>query len=165
MCGIRGGVKPYKKYIIMNSRHSAMIFVVDDDEMYLKMIEIEFLQYPNFKLETYATGEICIENLSHEPDLIILDYHLDGIEKHAMNGIQTLDKIKAVNPGIPVVMLSAQDNIEVAINCIHHKAFDYIVKNETAFIRLQKVIATILETHKLEESLEWYMERMSSRFK
>jgi len=149
----------------MNTRKSVNIFVVDDDVMYLKMIEIEFLQYPGFKLETYATGEICIENLSHEPDMIILDYHLDGIDKHAMNGIQTLDKIKEINPGIPVVMLSAQDNIEVAINCIHHKAFDYIVKSETAFLRLQKVISSILDHQKLEESLEWYMERMSSRFK
>jgi two-component system OmpR family response regulator len=148
----------------MNTRKNVNIFVVDDDVMYLKMIEIEFLQYPGFKIETYATGEICIENLSHEPDLIILDYHLDGIDKHAMNGIQTLDKIKEINPGIPVVMLSAQDNIEVAINCIHHKAFDYIVKSETAFLRLQKVISSILDHQKLEESLEWYMERMSSRF-
>ena len=149
----------------MNSNKSAKIFVVDDDEMYLKMIEIEFLQYPDFKLETYATGEICIENLSHKPDLIILDYHLDGVDRQAMNGIQTLDKIKEINPCIPVVMLSSQDKIEVAINCIHHKAFDYIVKSETAFLRLQKVIAIIFDTRKLEESLEWYMERMSSRFK
>ena len=148
----------------MSSNKSSKIFVVDDDVMYLKMIEIEFLQYPDFKLETYATGEICIENLSHEPDLIILDYHLDEVEKHAMDGIQTLDKIKEINPGIPVVMLSAQDKIEVAINCIHHKAFDYIVKSETAFLRLQKVISTILDHQKLEKSLEWYMEMMSSRF-
>ena len=149
----------------MNSKNKIKLFVVDDDAIYLKLVEIEFLQYPDFKLETYSTGEICIENLSHAPDLIILDYHLDGIDKNAMNGIQTLDKIKASNPGIPLVMLSAQDKIEVAINCMHHKAFDYIVKNETAFLRLQKVITTILDTQKLEESLEWYMERMSSRFK
>jgi DNA-binding NtrC family response regulator len=149
----------------MNSKNKIKLFVVDDDAIYLKLVEIEFLQYPDFKLETYSTGEICLENLSHAPDLIILDYHLDGIDKDAMNGIQTLDAIKAINPGIPVVMLSAQDKIEVAINCMHHKAFDYIVKNETAFIRLQKVIATILDTQKLEKSLEWYMERMSSRFK
>ena len=149
----------------MNSKNKIKLFVVDDDAIYLKLVEIEFLQYPDFKLETYSTGQICIENLSHAPDLIILDYHLDGIDKNAMNGIQTLDAIKAINPGIPVVMLSAQDKIEVAINCMHHKAFDYIVKNETAFIRLQKVITTILDTQKLEESLEWYMERMSSRFK
>jgi DNA-binding NtrC family response regulator len=128
--------------------------------MYLKLLEIEFLQYPDFKLETFTTGEICIKNLSHNPDIIILDYHLNGVDKHAMNGIQTLDKIKAGNPGIPVVMLSSQDRIDVAINCMHHKAFDYIVKSETAFLRLQKVIDTILNTQKLEKAIEWYMEKM-----
>jgi len=143
----------------MNSKNNVTLFVVDDDPIYLKLVEIEFLQYPHFKIESYATGEICIENLSHEPDLIILDYYLDGVDKHAMNGIQALDKIKAINPNIPVVMLSAQDNIEVGINCMHHKAFDYIVKSETAFLRLEKVIATILNTKRLEKALEWYMER------
>jgi DNA-binding NtrC family response regulator len=57
-------------------------------------------------------------------------------------------------------MLSSQDRIDVAINCMHHKAFDYIVKSETAFLRLQKVIDTILNTQKLEKSIEWYMEKM-----
>jgi DNA-binding NarL/FixJ family response regulator len=118
----------------MNSKNKIKLFLVDDDPMYLKLLEIEFLQYPDFKLETFTTGEICIKNLSHNPDIIILDYHLNGVDKHAMNGIQTLDKIKAENPGIPVVMLSSQDRIDVAINCMHHKAFDYIVKSETAFL-------------------------------
>jgi len=43
-------------------------------------------------------------------------------------------------------MLSAQDKIDVAINCMHHAAFDYVVKSETAFMRLQKIITTIFET-------------------
>ena len=148
----------------MDRKNRIKIFVVDDDAIYLRLVEIEFLERSDFKVETFATGEICIENLSHEPDLIILDYHLDEVDKSAMNGIQTLDKIKEINPFIPVVMLSAQDSIEVAINCMHHKAFDYIVKSETSFLRLYKVIDTILDSHKMEESLEWYMERMSSRF-
>lgn len=67
-------------------------------------------------------------NLSHDPDVIILDYYLDGIEATAMNGIETLDKIKAFNQDIPVVMLSSQDKIEVAVDCMHHRAFDYVVK-------------------------------------
>jgi two-component system, OmpR family, response regulator len=143
----------------MNSQNKVKLFLVDDDAMYLKLLEIEFLQYPNFTLETCATGEICVKNLSHNPDIVILDYHLNGVEKKAMNGIQTLDKIQEINPGIPVIMLSSQDRIEVAINCMHHKAFDYIVKSETAFLRLQKVIATIYNTRKLEKSIEWYMDR------
>lgn len=77
-----------------------------------------------------------------------------------MNGVDTLDKIKAYDPDIPVVMLSSQDKIDVAINCMHHKAFDYVVKSETAFMRLHKVITSILRNQKLEKELSWYMERM-----
>ena len=103
------------------------------------------------------TGELCVSNLSHGPDVIILDYHLDGINKDAMNGIETLDKIKAFDKDIPVIMLSSQDKIQVAIDCMHHKAFDYVIKSETAFVRLQKIITTIFSYKKLEKELNWYM--------
>ena len=101
-----------------------------------------------------------MENLSHNPDVILLDYHLDGMDKTAMNGIEALDKIKTFNPDIPVVMLSSQDKIDVAINCMHHRAFDYVVKSETAFVRLQKIITTIFRYKKMEKELSWYMDRM-----
>ncbi len=135
------------------------LFLVDDDVVFLKSLEIEFLQHADFIIETFSKGELCIENLMHNPDVIILDYHLDGIDKHAMNGMETLDKIKVINPDIPVIMLSAQDKIEVAINCMHHRAFDYVVKSETAFIRLQKIITSIFSYRKMEKELNWYMER------
>ena len=57
-------------------------------------------------------------------------------------------------------MLSSQDKIEVAINCMHHKAFDYVVKSETAFVRLQKIITSIFKYQKMEKELNWYMDRM-----
>jgi len=136
------------------------LFLVDDDAVFLKSLEIEFLQHANFSIETYATGELCMANLSHCPDVIILDYQLDGIDKTAMNGIETLDKIKAINPDIPVVMLSSQDKIDVAVECMHHRAFDYVVKSETAFVRLQKIITTIFKYKKMEKELSWYMDRM-----
>ena len=136
------------------------IFLVDDDAIFLKLLEIQFLEHGDFEIETYATGELCVENLKNKPDIIILDYLLDGVERDVMNGIETLDKIKLYNAEIPVVMLSAQDKIDVAINCMHHAAFDYVVKSETAFMRLQKIITTIFETKKLKQHLNWYMERL-----
>jgi two-component system OmpR family response regulator len=144
----------------MKNENKIKLFLVDDDALFLKSLEIEFLQSADFEIETFATGELCIANLSHSPDVIILDYLLDGIDKNAMNGIETLDKIKAFNPDIPVVMLSMQDKIEVAINCMHHRAFDYVVKSETAYVRLQKIITTIFRYKKMEKELNWYMERM-----
>lgn len=136
------------------------LFLVDDDALFLKSLQIEFLEHADFIIETYPTGELCIKNLTHKPDVIILDYQLDGIEKNVMNGLETLDKIKDFDSDIPVVMLSSQDKIEVAINCMHHHAFDYVVKSETAFVRLQKIITTIFKYKKIEKELNWYMDRM-----
>ena len=142
------------------NKEKIKLCLVDDDAVYLKLLEIEFLQHGDFNIETFATGELCMASLSHSPDVIILDYRLDGIDKTAMNGIQTLDKIKAFNPDIPVIMLSEQDKIDVAIDCMHHRAFDYVVKSETAFMRLQKIITTVFKYKKMEKELSWYMERM-----
>jgi len=145
---------------VSNSENKIKLFLVDDDSVFLKSMEIEFSHYPQFSVETFATGELCIQNLDHKPDVIILDYHLDGIDKTAMNGIATLDRITAYNREIPVVMLSSQDKIDVAVSCMHHLAFDYVIKSETAFVRLQKIIETIFTYKKMEKTLNWYMERI-----
>lgn len=144
----------------MKTPNQIKLFLVDDDEVFLKSLEIDFLQLGNFTVETFASGEDCIAGIGSLPDIIILDYLLDGIDKNAMNGIETLDKIKASNPGTPVIMLSAQDKIEVAVDCMHHKAYDYVVKSETAFVRMQKIIMTIVRHQMLEKQVAWYMERM-----
>ncbi len=151
----------------MTNEKKIKLFFVDDDALFLKVLEFEFIQYPEFVIETFPTGELCIKQLSlpnrdpsENPDVIVLDYHLDSIDKNAMNGLYILDAIKKINPDIPVILLSSQDKIEVAVNCMKHQAFDYIVKSETAFIRLKKAIATIFHDQKREKELSWYMERM-----
>ncbi len=144
----------------MEKGHKIKLFLVDDDAVFLKLLEIEFLEHGDFEIETFATGELCIVGLPANPDLIILDYHLDGVNENAMNGIETLDQIKSYNDDIPVIMLSQQDKIEVAVNCMHHNAHDYVVKSETAFLRLRKIITGIFSYKKMEKQLNWYMDRM-----
>jgi two-component system OmpR family response regulator len=144
----------------MTTEKKILIFLVDDDPLFLKSLEIEFTSNTESQIMTFSTGELCLENLALSPDVVVLDYYLDSINKLAIDGLETLDKIKAVNPAIPVIMLSSQDKIEVAVNCMKHQAFDYIVKSETAFIRLQKAITTIFHFQKIEKALSWYMEKM-----
>jgi DNA-binding NtrC family response regulator len=140
--------------------NKVLVFLVDDDKVFLKSLEIDFLDKEGFEIKTFPTGESCLTALDLKPDVVILDYNLDGIEKTAMNGLETLDKIKNHCEDIPVIMLSSQDQIEVAVNCMHHKAFDYIIKSETAFLRIKKVIGLILKHRKMEAELRWYMARM-----
>jgi len=106
----------------MSNNKSSRIFVVDDDAMYLKMIEIEFLQYPDFKLETYATGEICIENLSHKPDLIILDVAMPGED-----GLSLCRKLRAESQ-TPIIMLTARGDEVDRIVGLEMGADDYLPK-------------------------------------
>lgn len=142
------------------SNERIKLFLVDDDAVFLKLLEIEFLAHGDFDIELFPTGEDCLKNLDKHPDIIILDFYLNGIIEDAMNGIDTLDQIKEAYPEMPVIMLSSQDSIDVAISCIHHKAFDYVVKSETAFLRLQNIITSIFKYKKIEKELDWYMNRM-----
>jgi DNA-binding NtrC family response regulator len=145
---------------MMMTEKKILLFLVDDDALFLKSLEIEFTDTTQSIIKTFPTGELCLENISQNPDVVILDYHLNSIDINAINGLETLDRIKAANKTIPVVMLSSQDKIEVAVNCMKHQAYDYIVKSETAFIRLQKAITTIFHYQKIEKALSWYMEKM-----
>jgi DNA-binding NtrC family response regulator len=124
------------------------IFLIDDEPILLKLLQIQFLELGGFIVETFTTGEHCIDNLSDNPDIIISDYYMNSIVKDAMNGLETLDKIKSINTAIPVIILSSQSKIDVAVNCMHHKAVDYVVKNEFAFLRLQKIITNIISYQK-----------------
>jgi two-component system, OmpR family, response regulator len=144
----------------MTNKKKISLFLVDDDTLFLKSLEIEFAQNKENDIVTFATGELCLENISQKPDIIVLDYHLNGINKTAIDGLETLDRIKAIHPDIPVIMLSSQDKIDVAVNCMKHQAFDYIVKSETAFVRLHKAIDTFLHYQKMEKTLSWYMEKL-----
>jgi AraC-like DNA-binding protein/CheY-like chemotaxis protein len=141
-------------------KNKIKLFLVDDDPIFLKLLELQFLEHGGFIIKTFTTGELCIASLSEDPHIIILDYHLNSVVKTAMTGLETLDKIKYLDDKIPAIMLSSQDKIEVAVDCLHHKAVDYVVKNETAFLRLKKIITTILTYNKMEKQLNWFEDRM-----
>lgn len=118
--------------------------MADDDQAFLKAVEIDFEDDDVFSVQTFPNGEQLIESLSVDPDIVILDYHLNGVDKSAMNGRKTMAAIKAENPLIPVIILSSQENVGTAISCVQNGAFDYIVKSEMAFFRLRKTLSSLL---------------------
>jgi len=140
----------------MKTNKKISVFLVDDDAIFLKVLETQFKERSSYEVRTFSSGEECIKNLSLKPDIIFLDYYLNPTNPKANTGLQILDQIKAINEDLHVVMLSSQDNIDVAINCMKHKAFDYIVKNESSFIRARKAISVLFYQNKLEKELGFY---------
>jgi two-component system OmpR family response regulator len=120
------------------------IFLVDDNALYLKNLEIAFTSKPYYKIVTFATGELCLEQMALKPDLIILDYYLNSIQKDSINGLEILKKIRVINSEVPVVMLSVETNPVIAQNCLDHDANEFIIKSDICFARLREIITAVL---------------------
>lgn len=136
------------------------IYLVDDDEIYLSALEqkIKENSVSKIKIEKFINGEDCLKGLSENPNLIVLDYFLSKQLK-GINGLDILRKIKRSNKDLKVIMLSGQDQMNVAINSIKYGAYDYIVKNETSFIKIQNSINNIIHNNNIKEQARKHKNR------
>jgi len=132
------------------------IFIVDDDLMYQESLYHYIhneIKLP-VQIEKYSTGEELINSIKYQPDFIVLDYYLNSRIAEAMNGVSVLKKINDISPESTVIMLSASDSLDVALNTISHGAYDYVIKNETAFPRITNIIRNIIKRDKLHDKLK-----------
>lgn len=130
--------------------------MVDDDPMQLSMLQDHLSKFKHYKLRTFSTGEECLAHINEKPDIIILDYNLDNVDKNAKDGLDILIELQDKVPATDVIMLSAQDKIEVAVNTMKYGAFDYVIKNESAFLRIENTIFNINRKNKLEKEARTY---------
>ena len=80
----------------MKKNEKIKLFLVDDDAVTLKLMEIEFLQQTDFAIETFSTGELCVANLDRHHDRNIGMKSLDFIQSlHPIHGI-LLDAIEMI---------------------------------------------------------------------
>ncbi|MBK7854065.1 MAG: response regulator [Bacteroidetes bacterium] len=93
----------------MYTKKDLSIFLIDDSPALIEMLRDFILQkHPDAQLSLYYTGEDALKDTFKNPDIIILDYYLDGVHADAMNGIQVLKKLKEELPETPIIMLSSQ---------------------------------------------------------
>ena len=109
---------------------SKLVFFVDDDKMMLNLLEYTLKNRQECDVETFQSGEACLDNLSMNPDLIILDHVFKSTEMDPLNGLQTLKKIRRVRKDIPVVILSSQDDQDLLDEFMASGATRYIPKND-----------------------------------
>ena len=120
-----------------------LLFIVDDDP-FINQLVIKRFNSEEYLVEPFEYGEECIEALDRNPDMIILDYYFFKSVIKVLNGMEIYDKIKEINPGIPVVMLSGQDRGDVVLEMARKGITDYIIKDNSLISNLEKAIAEIL---------------------
>ena len=122
-----------------------LIFVVEDDNFFLEVVTDDLSENESYAVKGFSTAESCLECLNENPEVIVLDFYLDKENPDAMNGMEALEKINAINPNIKVIMLSGQDSLETAGTLLDKGAFDYVIKDSDAIKILQKKITKALQ--------------------
>jgi two-component system, OmpR family, response regulator len=131
------------------------VFLVDDDVFFLESLH-HFLSQQDFEadIKTFGSGEECLSQINDKPDIVVLDYYLSsgGAEKN-LNGMEVLRRIKSTYPEIRVIILSAQDNIEVAMETMKNGAYDYVSKSESALVKIRNIVSNYANNRKTAQEL------------
>jgi DNA-binding NtrC family response regulator len=122
-----------------------LVFIVDDEQSILRLLTHWVKNKWGYKVKTFErAGDMLLALDEENPSLILLDIMLPDI-----NGMEALKTVKQKNEHLPVIMLSAQGNIDVALESLRIGAFDYFTKpidNE----RLEKSIQNALNNYELQ---------------
>lgn len=135
------------------------IFVVEDDPWYGQIIKHYLSLNPDYVLEVFSTGKDLLNNLYKKPDLICMDFGLPDIK-----GDKLLKEILDRNKNIPIVIISAQEEIRVAVDLIKAGAKDYIIKDENTKEHLWKSIIHIRENAHLRQEVEELKAQLGQKY-
>jgi DNA-binding NtrC family response regulator len=103
---------------------TSKILLVDDEPGMLRYIKT-LLEVDDYKVQTATTGEeaLALVNKGLRPDLVLMDLLMPGID-----GLQTLEQLRQLQPGVKVVILSCVGDTKKVVQAMRLGAQDYITK-------------------------------------
>ena len=125
-----------------------LIFIVDDEKAISRLLSYWVKDKWKYEAEVFDNGEDVLKKLHLKPDLILLDIMLPGLD-----GLATLKRIKQYDENLPVIILSAQGSVEVAVEALRFGAYDYFPKPIDTQ-RLEPVIKNAIKQYDLTRELE-----------
>jgi two-component system response regulator AtoC len=135
-----------------------LIFIVDDEQAISKLISYWVKDKWKYDVEVFNNGEDMLRGLQSRPDLILLDIMLPGLD-----GVETLKRIKQFDENIPVIMLSAQGNIQTAVDTIKIGAYYYFSK-PVDWQQLELSIKNAIKAYELTKEVENLRENVKKEY-
>ncbi len=118
------------------------ILIIDDEKDMLSLLKRIISEGNDHEITVHNDPFSAMEDFEARPfDLVITD-----LKMPKMNGIQVLERVKAINPDIPVVIMTAYATIDTAVESTRKGAFDYISKP----FRRERILVT------MEKALQWH---------
>ncbi|MBX2944177.1 MAG: sigma-54-dependent Fis family transcriptional regulator [Cyclobacteriaceae bacterium] len=143
----------------MYEKDPVKIFVVEDDQTYTKFIKYVLGLNPDLEVEYFTTGKQFLGALNKRPSIVTLDYSLPDI-----SGEEVLKEIKAFDPDISVIIVSAQEKIGTAVGLLKAGAFDYITKDEEAKDRILNSINNARNKSSLIKEIDRLKEEINTKY-
>jgi DNA-binding NtrC family response regulator len=135
------------------------IFIVEDDKWYGDILQYHISLNPDYRVTRFETAKACLDKLYLQPDLITMDFKLPD-----MTGDRLYKKIREANSQVPVIIVSGQENITVAVNMLKMGVSDYIVKDDATEELLWNSIIRIRETQVLKQEVAQLREELGQKF-
>lgn len=135
------------------------IFLVEDDSWFGESLKHHLSLNPDYQINLFKTASDCLNNLHLKPDIVCIDFGLPDI-----TGDMLLKKIHEVNKNIPVIVISGQEDVSVAVNFLKSGAKDYIIKDEHTKNMLWNSILKIRENLELRQEVEELKGKLEQKF-
>lgn len=125
------------------------IFIVEDDPWYGELLEYHLSLNPDYQIMRFNCGKDVLNQLHLKPDLITIDFSLPDFK-----GDELYSNIKSINNQIPVIIISGQDEIKIAVNLLKMGVYDYITKDENTKDILWNSVIKIRENSHLKQKVD-----------
>ncbi len=135
------------------------IFIVEDDPWYGEILQYHLSLNPDFEITRFSNAKDCLAALGQKPDLITLDYSLPDA-----TGKDLLQKIKAFDASLPVIMISGQEDVSTAVGLLKLGAADYLIKDDNTKDLLWNAIIRIRENQALKQEVAQLREELGQRY-
>ena len=118
-----------------------LVFIIDDDQVYLNFMKGHFRQMTGYTVEVYPGGDEALVQLEKkDPFMIILDHNLNDPSK---DGIYFLKKIRKMKPSVPALYITSDSSEAVKKEALKYGAKSLIVKSEAFLVQLRTAIDDI----------------------
>jgi two-component system response regulator AtoC len=138
---------------------TSSILVADDDSVARDLLA-EVLQREGYRVATAEGGEQCVALARAEPfDLALIDLRMPDLD-----GLEVLKRLSVVQPGIPVLILTAFGSVDTAIEAIRAGAYDYLSKP----FRMEEIKLAVRRTLNAQRALrenQQYRQELQERYR
>ena len=135
------------------------IYMVEDDPWYGEILDYHLSLNPDYKVTRFESGKDCLAKMHLKPDLVTIDFSLPDI-----TGDDLFKRIREISPQVPVIVISSQEEVAVAVNLLKMGVNDYLVKDEATKDLLWNSIIRIRENQSLKKEVEQLREELGQKF-